>query len=116
MYYGLELSFGQLSNGQTAKFQTMVFGFDTNNTSPFNLGMQLYLQRNCMITCINSHSYVNTIRLKVFTRDCYLSTDHSTWMQGCRGHRKTLTLFLFCDISWLICVVRMGICNQTLSF
>ena len=24
------------------KFQTVVFGFDTNNTSPFNLGMQLY--------------------------------------------------------------------------
>ena len=36
-----ELRFGQLNNGQTTKFQT-VFGFDTNNTSPFNLGMQLY--------------------------------------------------------------------------
>ena len=47
MYYGLEdlfeqfeLTFGQLSNGQTTKFQTVVnFGFDTNNTSPFSLGM-----------------------------------------------------------------------------
>ena len=38
-----ELSFGQLSNGQTTKFQTVqVFGFETNNTSPFNLGVQLY--------------------------------------------------------------------------
>ena len=120
MFYGLdnfylneqlELSFGQLSNGHN-KISNSGFGFDTNNTSPFNLSMQQYLQRKCMITY--SPSYVNTIRLKVFTRDCYLSTDLSTWLQGCRGHRKNLALLLFCDMSWLICAVRMGICNQTL--
>ena len=44
-----------------------------------------------------------------------MSTDHSICMQVCKGHRENLKLLLFCDISWLICAVRMGICNQTLS-
>ena len=44
-----------------------------------------------------------------------MSTDNSTCMQVCKGHRENLKLFLFHDISWLICAVRMGICNQTLS-
>ena len=44
-----------------------------------------------------------------------MSTDHSTYMQVFKGHKENLKLLLFHDISWLICAVTMGICNQTLS-
>ena len=70
-----------------------------------------------MVIC-NSPSYVNTIRLKAFTRDCFMSTDHSTCMQICKlgpgRHRQNLKLSSFRDISWIICAVRMGICNRFL--
>ena len=45
-----------------------------------------------------------------------MSTDHSTGMQLCKGHRENLKLLLFRDFSWLICAVRMWICNQILSY
>ena len=44
-----------------------------------------------------------------------MSTGHSTCMHVFKGHRENLKLLLFRDILWLICAVRMGICNQTPS-
>ena len=39
--------------------------------------------------------------------------DHSTCIHVFKGHRENLKSLLFRDISWLICAVGMGICNQT---